>query len=159
MWTFKPEKQNTEIKAPFLEDARANIAPNYRSDATIQSAMAKVTAELEKLGAGVMDFQRGQFQIGEHNRHGYLIRFVLGGAIGVIRVAGLPIRSYTPAKETQARVQALLIVRDWLKAAVTAQVFNPDMHPLLPFLLLPDGRTVAELVNSGQLALPAGGDS
>jgi hypothetical protein len=159
-WGFTPQSQEqADIFVPFIEDARKDFAPHYRSGATIAQAEARVIDELDKLHASVVAFERGLFRVGEHDRHGYRIRFTLDGAPGMIRVAGLPMRAAsTKTKETQVRVQCLLNVADWLKAAVTQQVFSPDASPLVPFLLMTgsDGQeiTVAELVTR-QRQLPA----
>jgi hypothetical protein len=155
-WQFTPE-QSKRLKAPAFEDARADFAPYYSSKISEASAKAQIAEELGKLRADVLAFERGLFTVNGQARVGYLIRFSLDGGTGVIRVAGLPLRSPTETKFQQVRVQALLNVRDWLKSAVTMQVFNPDTSPLLPYMTLPNGMTVAEQVQA-MLALPQGGE-
>lgn len=159
-WAFTAEeaekRERVEIAIPFFEDARKDFAPNYASRSTLVDAEARVMKEMKKLNAFVTAMERGVFSVGEHSRHGYLIQFVLENAPGVIRVAGLPMRFPSKEKEAKVRVQCLLNVADWLKAAVTQQVFSPDASPLIPFLLLRDGRTVAEVVISGKFMLPEG---
>lgn len=158
--SFIPEtRERVDITIPFIEDARKDFAPYYSSRATLAQAEAQVIEEMDKLNASVVALERGLFRVGDHDRHGYRIRFLLDGAPGMIRVAGLPMRfASTKNKETQVRVQCLLNVADWLKAAVTQQVFSPDASPLVPFLLVTgsDGQevTVAELITR-QRQLPA----
>lgn len=158
MWTFTPENKDSTITAPWFEEARADLAPYYSSTVTLKSAQAQVVSEMGKLMAAVTNFQAGKFEVNKRQRFGYVIEFLLNGAPGRIQVAGLPIKSYTPAKETRVRVQCLLNVRDWLKAAVTMQVFSPDTSPLIPYLLVPGAGgqqyTVAEYILSrGNLPL------
>lgn len=157
--SFIPEtRERAELIVPFYEDARKNFAPNYATSATLSEAEQRVIEEMDKLNASVVAFERGLFRVGEHDRHGYLIRFTLDSAPGLIRVAGLPTRAPGKEKEKKIRVQCLLNVADWLKAAVTQQVFSPDASPLVPFLLVTgsDGQevTVAELITR-QRQLPA----
>lgn len=160
MWSFTPENKDNTIAAPFYEDARKDIAPYYASTKTLKTALKEVAEEMVKLGAFVTNFQPGKFTVNKQARFGYVIEFMFGGATGQIQAAGLPIRYHTAAKETRVRVQCLLNVRDWLKAAVTMQVFSPDTSPLIPYLLVPgaDGQqhTVAEYILSrGKLPMLA----
>lgn len=143
------------ITVPYIEDANAKTAPYYSSTKSVEQAKSDVSGHLETLGGGILSFQGGSYVINGKQRFGFVIRFTLdvepfNGAEGVIRVAGLPIRSHTPAKERQVKVQALLIIADWLKAAITSRVFSPDAHPLVPYLLVPGGdgqvQTVTEAV-------------
>lgn len=146
-FTFTATEQPA-TKAPFYEDARADFAPYYRSKKTIKAAQAEVAAELAKLGGAIVAFREGYFGQTQR-RYGYEIEFVLYDKRGVLRVAGLPIRSYneSAAKIQQVRVQALLNVRDWLKATITQQVFQPQAgHPLMMHLFVDDRRTVADYI-------------
>lgn len=164
MWNFTPtdkEEAGSGLTAPFFEDARADFAPYYASDKSEGDAKTEVRAELAKLGGNRVMFQAGFFTIADQKRYGYNIRFHTRGAEAIIRVAGLPIRRETDRRVEQARIQALLNVRDWLKAAVTSQIFTPGSNPLTPFILVDGQRTVAEVmeiyVQSGQIPrLPAG---
>jgi hypothetical protein len=149
MWSFTPTENaptDSGIVIPFFEDARADFAPYYSSDKSEQAARSEVQDELLKLGGLAVNFQGGYFTIADHKRYGYSIHFKLYSAPAVIRVAGLPIRKETPRRIEQVRIQALLNVRDWLKAAVTTQIFTPAGHPLTPFLLVDGRRTFIELM-------------
>ena len=164
-FTFTPtDPTMAHVDVPYIEDARADFAPHYRSSKSITQAQAEVTAELGKLGAGVMSFQDGVFQSGKKRRHGYNIRFFYGGGQGIMRIAGLPIKgTETDAKVKQIKVQGLLVARDWLKAAVTSRVFSPGADVLIPFMLVDktpgNERTVAEYIAQmgelPQLAAPS----
>jgi hypothetical protein len=156
MWTFTPDDPSAAtVIVPYLEDARADYAPFYRSGKSIEAAKSEITDALELLGAGILGFHAGTFTIDDKERLGFIIRFSLNvrpfdGAEGVIRIAGLPIRRASTDKQRQVKVQALLVAASWLKAAVTARVFSPDAHPLVPHLLIPgkDGvaRTVTDVI-------------
>jgi hypothetical protein len=161
MWNFTPtnepkDRGESGILVPFIEDARADYAPYYSSDKSEPEAKAEVSAELQKLGAVHVRFQPGFFTFNQQKRYGYNIRFLSRGAESVIRVAGLPMKAKeTEVKINQVRVQALLNVRDWLKAAVTSQVFTPGASPLTPYMLVDGQRTAVEVLEafaqSGQL--------
>ena len=165
-FTFTSTEPAGPVNVPFYEDARADFAPYYRSQKTVKAAKTEVAAELAKLGGAVVAFREGFFghkpkRYGEKSlRYGYEIDFLLYERRGVLRVAGLPLRSETPAKIEQVRVQALLNVRDWLKAAVTQPVFQPGAgHPLLMHMLVDGKRTVADYIaQSGRLTALAAGD-
>lgn len=160
-YKFTPDKPaSASVPVPYIEDARKDWAPYYSSTKTVEAAKMEVIDRLDQLGAGILVFQPGSYEIDGKKRLGFAISFTLNvqpfnGAPGEIRIAGLPIRTPSLAKERQVRVQALLIVADWLKSAVTARVFNPDAHPLVPYLLVPskDGtaltvsQAVAQIVN------------
>jgi hypothetical protein len=162
MFQFEPieEEQQAEMCVPFLEDARADYAPYYDPrDWSVGKAQAAVSAEFSKLGAGITRFQEGNFTIHAQMRRGYNIEFVWNGVKGRIVVAGLPIQMQATEKKLQkAKIQALLNVRDWIKAAVTARIFSPGEHPLVPHLILEDGRTIAEqmMESMGLPQLPTG---
>lgn len=165
MWNFKAdEPAKASIAVPFIEDATAKTAPFYSSGKSIEQAKADVVEWFDVLGAGILSFQSGVYEINKQKRFGFVIRFTLNvdpfnGMEGVIRVAGLPMRSPTPAKEKQVKVQALLNIAEQLRTAYTSRLFSPDSHPLVPNLLIPgkDGqvRTVTEaityMINAPQL--------
>lgn len=145
MFNFTPDEKETKISIPYFEDARADFAPYYSARQSLKSAESQVVNELAKLDAGAILLRPGKFG----DRYGYLITFQLHATPGVIRVAGLPTRSNeTEKKIEQVRVQALLNVRDWLKAAVTAQVFSPGSNPLSQHLLVDGQRTVADYITT-----------
>lgn len=160
-FTFTPTDDTKTPTVPYFEDARADYAPYYASGKSVSSAKKEVTAELAKLGGIVLAFREGYFRAGGRKRHGYEIEFLLEERRGVLRVAGLPVWNESKAKIDRVRVQALLNVRDWLKAAVTQPVFQPGAgHPLLMHLLVDGRRTVADYITAaGRLPeLPAGLD-
>lgn len=150
---FTPEA-GSDIEVPHIEDARADYAPYWgeikvrANKKRITDAQAEVSQELSKLGAIPVRFVEGVFENGAVKRYGFEIFFMYGGLQGVLRVAGLPMRTETEIKAQAVKVQALKIVRDWLKAAVTAKVFSPGNDPLLGNILLPDGsgRTVSDYI-------------
>ncbi len=158
-FVFIPEQTPAaKLVVPFIEDARTDYAPYYSSKKTIAEVQGEIAAELGKLGGFVNMYLPGYFG-DKPKRYGYEIRFSFKGAPGLIRVAGLPMRSETPTKKNQVAVQALCNVRDWLKMLVTQQVFMPGSEPLMQYLLV-DGRdgqkTLAEyLLETGRLPLLA----
>lgn len=145
------QEQQEEILVPYIEDAvgKSDTVPYYSSTLTVDRAKKDVISVLGLLHATGY-FEEGDFQIGKHKRRGYILHFTLGTAPGRIMVAGLPIYKVTPNKLDQVRVQALLNLRDWLRNAITQQIFTPGANPLVPFLLLPDGiDTITEAMIRG----------
>lgn len=152
---FIPSDEN-DLIVPFIEDARADFAPFYGVTKTIKAIEGEVLAELAKLGAGGL-LVPGKFVVDGLPRFGYELRFSYQGGQGVIRVAGLPIRKLTEPKIQQVKKQALSNLREWLKCAVTMQIFGDKGAALLPYMLVDGAQTVAEvLISTGTLALPSG---
>lgn len=156
-FNFTPTGAAAAAKVPYYEDARADYAPYYNSQKTINAAQREVAEELAKLGGILLAFREGFYGI-KPRRYGYEITFLLHEQRGVLRVAGLPMYRETDTKKRHVRVQALLCVRDWLKAAVTQLVFQPlAAHPLMDHLLIAEGRTVGDVMTQ-QSRIPALGD-
>jgi hypothetical protein len=154
---FTPTAGHTAlVNVPFFEEARADFAPHYgnyfagKKAKTVSYAQNAVLQELAKLGAGSILFEDGYF--GENpKRYGYRLRFMYGGVHGLIRVAGLPIKDEeTDKKLNGVKYQALMNVRDWLKATVTSMVFAPSSDILIPHLLVsPDSdMTIADHIRT-----------
>lgn len=147
---FTPdEDQDAGAKVPYYEDARADYAPYYststRRNWSVSKAKLALQSEMSKLGGTVVDYLEGTFE-GEKTRRGFIIKFLLNGKPGRLTVACLPIRSWTQVRHDAARIQALLIIRDWLKAQVTSMIFSPGNNPLVPHLLTAKGQTLAEMI-------------
>lgn len=143
VFTPTDEQQHT-ISVPYLEDARADYAPYYDvRNREAKQIQREVIAEFDKLDAGNVQFREGFFG-DKPRRYGYEVTFIYAGARGRMQIAGLPMRTESPAKKRRVMLQALSILRDWLKAQVTAQVFAPGNYPLMQFLLVDGQRTVNE---------------
>ncbi len=159
MFNFVPDnQQSTKPPIPFFEDATADYAPYYASKKSVNEAVAELALELSKLDAFLIGVQAGHFPHGKYKRYGYVVRFSYNGKDGLLRAAGLPMRSETAHKVERTRVQALLNVKDWLKSLVTQKVFGMDAHPLLSHLLVSGEETLAEYIVSTGNLLPAGGE-
>lgn len=145
-FSFTPTDTATTAKVPYYEDAREDFAPYYRSRKGVKAAQQELAEELAKLGGVVIAIREGFFG-NKPRRYGYEIDFLLHERRGILRVAGLPMRSETEIKRQGVRVQALLNVRDWLKTAVTQRVFQPlAAHPLMTLLLVDGQRTVGDVL-------------
>lgn len=160
MFDFIPDDKSEEgvaFEIPAYEDARADIAPYYRSQKSVEAAKTEVVEVFVQLGASNVNFRPGRFVVDKMERYGYVITFQLGRAPGFIRVAGLPIRVQKgkDGKIEKVRVQALLNVRDWLKASVTGRVFSPGSHPLLQHVLVDGTETVTDYIMSNRPLPPA----
>lgn len=145
---FTPTQQEKKVNVPFFEEARADYAPHYNAkNKSVRTAQDEIIKELAKLGGAGVQFQEGFFGTGQDKRYGYVIYFQYNGAAGIIRVAGLPMRHReTQIKIGKIRLQALLNVRDWLKATVTGQIFSPGSEPLMQYLLVDGMNTIADYI-------------
>lgn len=150
-FVFTPISETAAVKVPHLEDARADYAPYYSTNKTVEEVQAEIVIELGKLGGYGVGFQAGKF--GEKPvRYGFIVHFYYNNRPGMIRVAGLPMHSETDKKRRQVQAQALCIARDWIKAQVTAKVFMPGVEPLIQFLLVNGDQTVTDyMMLSGRL--------
>lgn len=153
---FKPiGDASDQLRVPLYENASADIAPYYASTKTVERAKQDVLDNLHRLGANGY-FQEGEFVINKQKRRGYVLWFTQDGQRGRMLVAGLPMATPTDVKLNKVRVQALLNLADWLKGAITTQIFSPGANPLIPFMLVDANTTVSErYANSEGLALPA----
>lgn len=152
------ENQDVGARVPFYEDARADYAPYYststRRSWSVSKAKLALQAEMSKLGGTIIEYLEGSFE-GDKPRRGFIIKFVLNGKPGRLTVACLPLRRWTQVRHDAARIQALLIIRDWLKAQVTSMIFSPGNNPLIPHLLNASGQTLAEMIaDHADLDLP-----
>lgn len=150
MFNFTETKKNDGLNVPCIENARADFAPYYApQNWSIGKAKNAVTAEVGKLGGAITDFKEGYFGSEDNPRYGYVIEFVMNGAPGRIQVAGLPIcNRLTEQKIEKVRIQALLNVRDWLKAGITSMIFSPGNNPLTQHLIGQGGKTLAEMISA-----------
>ncbi len=127
-----------KLPIPYFEEATAAFAPYYTVGAqgvTEGQVKLEIAEEISKLGGEILGFQKVIYE----GRYGYMIKYHLRHAPGVLHVAGLPIKhKATDKKIVNARVQALRNVRDWLKGAVTAEIFSPGCNILASHLLMPD---------------------
>jgi hypothetical protein len=158
MRVFTPIKEDNTLEVPYFEDARADFAPFYRTRINLKELEGQVLGELAKLGAAGF-LVAGHFEIDGLTRCGYELRFSYMQGNGVIRVAGLPLRGKeTKLKAEDVRKQALANLREWLKTAVTMQIFGDKGASLIPHMLVDGKRTVAEvMLSTGYFpALPSG---
>jgi hypothetical protein len=153
-FNFTPtDNPQSKLTVPYFEDARANFAPYYNiEDRPLDKVQDEIRAELAKLGGINSEFQEGYFGT-TVKRYGFLLKFQVGANRAQMQVAGLPMRKETPAKIKKVRLQALLILRDWLKSAVTSRVFAPGSNVLLQFLLVDGKNTVGDTL-MGNWKLP-----
>lgn len=148
--TSTSEKQ---IEVPFFEDARAKTAPYYSTERDIKSVQKEIAGIMDQLGGERIRFVEGWF--GEKpRRYGTILKFRYADQDAQIVSAGLPMRSATGKKIQTVKVQALLIVRDQLKAAFTALVFSPGSYPLMQYVLGDGDKTLGEMfVNRYELPM------
>lgn len=168
--TFIPD-QTEAIEVPFFDDVTAENG--WRGHATSKSVAAlrsEVTAAFGELGALVIAFQSGTYQINEQKRQGFRIRYVVetGATMlpGQVEIAALPVRKEPKKQRTYkkrcegALKQALYMFRDALVGLKSLRVLSPGTAPLLPWMIEPkSGETFSQLWNktaSGDMLLSPG---
>ncbi len=146
-------KSEDKIHIPFFEDATAATAPYYSTQRSISSVQKEIAGILDQLGGERIRFKEGWF--GEKpRRYGHVVQFRYAEQDAQIISAGLPMRNETDKKVLTVKVQALLIVKDQLKAAFTALVFSPGSYPLMQYVLGAGDKTLGELfVNRYELPM------
>jgi hypothetical protein len=138
MWKFvsngKPNKDLTHI--PFFEDQGKVDIMNYNESTKSRAvALSELLLEISNLDGYGVTYQYGTFLgLETVNRCGYVIDFYCEARMIRMRVLALPTKE--PENEEQAVVQALLNMRDWLRASSVARVFSPgvDIMKLLQFV-------------------------
>jgi len=150
---FIPDRiQPTEAQLPYFEDSsREKGIAGQGTDKSLQELQAEIRTAVARLGGGVTRFIPGTYP-GSPRRYGYRIEFLVGNVRGRIDVAALPIRKETDVVRTKALKQALYMCRDILASQYYATLLMPGSVPLLPYLVGPGDKTVAEaMMESGQL--------
>lgn len=135
-WTFTPtgKADDRQIKVPFFEDAREEIARFYATTKKIATIQEEIIAEVGKLGGGGVQFHEGFF--GEKpRRYGYVIDFNINGHPAQMVAAGLPMHSETAAKLDRVRSAAQLASGSAARqgaGALLAQVLAAMLGQRLP---------------------------
>lgn len=137
-------KEENKIQIPYFEDARSNTAPYYSTQRNIKDVQKEISAIIDELGGERIRFVEGYFG-DKPKRYGYVVNFIYADNPAQIVSAGLPMKSETPNKKQTVMTQAMLIVRDQLKAALTAQVFSPGSYPLMQYVLGDGGKNLGEI--------------
>lgn len=144
---FIPDTPKQEKKVPYFEDARE--VDGWRGQTTTKSIkrlQAEITDAVSRLGGMVTGFQRGKFE----ERDGYRITYNLdtgnGFSRGQIDVAALPVRSrWNEQKKDKSLRMALYMLRDALNGTWFLQQLSPGYAPLMPWMLVQDGKTITQL--------------
>jgi hypothetical protein len=136
---------------PYFDDVTADEGwQGQTTSKSIESLKSEVTASIGRLGAMVISFQRGTFVIGEHERNGFQIKYVVespSGAniMGRIDIAALPVRkqaTYRRNSAYQSRCDqslrmALYMLRVALDGTWLLQKLSPGYAALIPFMAVP----------------------
>lgn len=141
-----PQLQVEDV--PFFEDAKADKASGYTTSKTPEALQMEVTGLIGQLGGAAVRFAAGSFGV-KPKRYGYVVQFVLINAEDKaipcrIPIAGLPMRSETPARKQQVLAQVLYAFRESLQGELNARRYRPGYSPFVAFMVLPDGSTLME---------------
>jgi hypothetical protein len=155
---FEPEQKS--VSAPYFEDISSDEGfKGFSTQKSIKKLETEVTDAISKLGGFIVSIQRGKFTDEKiRSRFGYVFVFNIPGpgnqgtVLAEIKIAALPLRKYTPAKEEQTKKMALYIVRDWLEDMFNFQRLTPaPVATLIPFMIGKDGDTLSDSYLSGSI--------
>ncbi|MBN1535173.1 MAG: hypothetical protein JW908_00470 [Anaerolineales bacterium] len=175
---FIPDQPKTIVEVPYFDEVSEQ--DGWRGHATnksIDTLKSEIMLAITRLGGNVTAFQRGVFQIGEHSRDGFQVRYYLKGPEGQtipgrIDVAALPVKETARSRQSlskrreqrreQALKMALFNVRDAIDGLRRLQQLSPGYAALMPFMLAPGSdKTITQLWSDNAMLenlLPPGGE-
>lgn len=169
---FTPDTTPSMVtdEVPYIEDVRTEKASGYRTEKTPAQLQKEVAGLIGQLGGAAVQFVPGAFGI-KPKRYGYIVEFVLINANRTaipcrIPIAGLPMRTETPARKQQVLAQVLYAFRENLQGELNALRYRPGYAPFAAHMVLPETNmtmmeTLAERAGliSGAPLLATGGQS
>lgn len=148
---FTPDNtpQMSVNDASFIEDVKADKASGYATNKTPEQLQREVVGLIGQLGGAAVRFVPGTFGV-KPKRYGYIVNFVIINAQDAailcrIPIAGLPMRSETPARKQQVLAQVLYAFRESLQGELNALRYRPGYSPFVAHMVLPEtGKTLME---------------
>lgn len=143
---FTPDKNEAQI-VPFFEDAKAEDGwQGHTTTKTLKRLQDEVKEAIARLGASVVSFQQGTFQIDQKTRQGFRVHYVIEGRVARLDIAALPVRNrYNNKKKEQSLKMALYMLEIGLSGAWVMQQLSPGYAPLMPFILTEGDKTISEM--------------
>ncbi len=154
---FIPEVPKEEQQVPFFDDVTEKDGwQGMATTKSIETLQNEINNALLRLGAHVLNYQRGKFQ-GKSSRDGFRVNYVLvasdGRSVpGRIDIAALPVRTSYALQHTENKRRdrslrmALYMLRTALQGAWNMQQLSPGYSALVPFMLgSGTDKTISEL--------------
>lgn len=148
MTSFIPEQKKADA-VPYYEDVTSDAGwQGHATGKGVETLKSEIAKSISRLGAHVMSFQRGVFEVDGESREGFQIRYILEGqkVEGRLDVAALPVRSkYDMAKKDKSLRMALYMVRNAMDGLWFLQQLSPGYAALMPWMLAQGDKTVSQL--------------
>ena len=169
---FVPDLPKQAADVPFFEDVEASDGwQGQTTQKSMDSLKSEVAIAVSRLGGIVVGFVKGSFD----NRMGFRLHYTITALDGMlipgqIDIAALPVRGpkrhYDNKTKEHAQEQslkmALFMFRNALSGLWFLQQLSPGYAPLMPFMIMQDGKTVTQIwseqSNMKMLVPPKDGD-
>lgn len=146
---FVPDEPNKKATI-YFEDVNSDSGyAGHGTEKSEETLISEITTAMTRLNVKLINWTPGKFTDDLNKvRNGFVFEFfaqgVDGNMPGVIRIAALPLRNWTAAKEKQAKKAALYQLRNYLVSAFQFEKISVNYSPLVPFMLNDRGETVSE---------------
>ena len=154
---FIPDQPKAIEDVPYYDDATSESGWQGQSTTkSIETLKSEVVMSISLLGGMVTGFQRGKFIIGDKEREGFRLHYVIEAADGHMApgrmdIAGLPVKndfslrkSYDTRREKSLKM-ALYMLRIALDGARFLQILSPGYAALMPWMLGRGEKTITQL--------------
>lgn len=158
---FIPEQPKNNGDVPFFEDVSSTDGwMGQTTTKSIETLKSEITSAVSHLGGMVVGFQRGTFLLNGKNREGFRIHCTIednkGKLVPIqIEIAALPVKDTVPyrrgamrnkeRRQEESLKMALFMFRDAIRGQWFMQQLSPGYAPLMPFILVENGKTVSQL--------------
>ena len=137
---------------PFFENASTKDGgwQGHSSRSSVETLKREVQISLGRLGGSGVVIQAGRFEIGDKERLGFQISYLLSNGDQVMKsrlnIAALPLRKHTTTKANKTLKMALYMLRMALDGAWFLEQLSPGYAALIPWMLAPGAdKTITEI--------------
>lgn len=153
---FIPQQEHPQ-SVPWFDDVTSEGGwQGHTTAKSIGTLKSEITVAIGRLGGMVIGFQPGTFMIGDRERKGFRLRYMIesagGSSPGQIDIAALPVRNDSrrhrsyDKRQKQALKQALYMFRQALNGLWFLQQLSPGYASLMPWAIEPSsGKTITQL--------------
>ncbi|MEW6614011.1 MAG: hypothetical protein AB1401_00845 [Thermodesulfobacteriota bacterium] len=145
---FVPKQEKEKAQdVPYFDDVTSEGGWQGQSTSkSLETLKAEIVSAVGRLGGLVTGFQQGMFMVGDKEREGYRMLYVIeqpnGNMIrGRMDIAALPVKqTYSLRRSLETRKErslkmALYMLRNALEGTWFLQQLSPGYAPLMPWIL------------------------
>ena len=157
MNNFIPETPKEARDVPYFDDVSKDAGwQGHTTSKSVETLKSEIMSAIRRLGGLVTGFQKGCFGIGDRNRDGFRLNYVIEAPNGNmfpgrIDIAALPVkddykhqRSYETRRE-QSLKMALYMLKTALDGTWFLQQLSPGYSALMPWMIGKDEKTISQL--------------